>query len=54
MDCIFFPETDKGKFGFEALDPVVECGDRDLDSEFTLHGGLGLGEGVAKVEVDMR
>ena len=51
VNIVFLSQSDEGEVGLEAGGPVVECGDWYLDLVLALHSGLGLGEGVAEVEV---
>ena len=51
VDVKLFSKADEGELILEAFDPVVESGYGDLGFVFSFHGGLGLREGVAEVEV---
>jgi hypothetical protein len=51
VDCVVFAESDEGEIGLEAIYPIIKSGYWDFSFMFALHGGLGLLQGVAEVEV---
>ena len=54
IDVELLSKSDECELVFEAFHPVVECGDWDFGFVFSFHGGLGLLQGVAEVEVGER